>query len=167
MKKANILVFIFLIVAILTGILVFSLYRTQQSAVTTPNNVEQTTQSGTEQIVNVQTLGIGLIPQNDSEAYGGVELVSQGSNTKVTITLTSDNPTVMQTSHPAHIHTGSCPTPGEVKYPLNNVVNGKSETVIEASLNELANDIPLAINVHESAANPSNYIACGDFPMPQ
>jgi hypothetical protein len=65
---------------------------------------------------------------------------------------------------PAHIHVGSCPTPGAVKYPLTNVVNGKSVTMLNVSMKELlASSDKLAINVHKSAAEVTNYTACGDL----
>ena len=42
------------------------------------------------------------------------------------------------------------------------VVLGKSNTVIDASLDELV-ATPMAINVHESAQNLGKYVACGDI----
>lgn len=63
-------------------------------------------------------------------------------------------------SYPAHIHEGTCdkldPTP---KYPLDNVVQSSSETVIQADLGELR-DEDYAINVHD-ADDPKKYVACG------
>jgi plastocyanin len=87
--------------------------------------------------------------------------------------------------HPAHIHSGTCASLGDVVYPLTDVGGGGgpdatpmagagfvgaqsavpvevSETTIEAGLDSLL-DGNHAINVHESAANIGNYIACGDI----
>jgi plastocyanin len=87
--------------------------------------------------------------------------------------------------HPAHIHNGTCaqldPTP---QYPLNDVgprttddqppnpadFKGQqsaiqpevSSTTIDAKLDDLLAQ-PHALNVHESAQNINNYIACGDL----
>ena len=85
-------------------------------------------------------------------------------------------------SHPAHIHSGNCTELGDVVYPLSDVsesslVNGTpiagavggaadavpvalSGTTIAAPLADLLAS-PFAINVHESAENIGNYIACG------
>jgi len=87
-------------------------------------------------------------------------------------------------SHPAHIHTGLCPAPGDVIFPLTDVssamaVNGTpsaatdagatsaipvegSITTVKSALKDLA-DGNHSIVVHESKANIGNYIACGDI----
>ena len=81
------------------------------------------------------------------------------------------------TPHPAHIHSGSCETLGDVVYPLADVgmeaegeavgssaaipVDG-SVTTVEAPLADIVG-AEHAINVHESQENISNYIACGDI----
>ena len=64
--------------------------------------------------------------------------------------------------HPAHIHPGSCadldPVP---KWPLRNVVDGKSKTTIDAELSELTAQ-EYAVNVHDSLQNADLYVACAD-----
>ncbi len=90
------------------------------------------------------------------------------------------------TPHPAHIHSGTCTTLGDVVYPLSDVggpmmdASGTpiaaaapagatdaipvevSVTTVQTTLADL-NGEAYAINVHESAANIGNYIACGDI----
>jgi plastocyanin len=88
-------------------------------------------------------------------------------------------------SHPAHIHSGTCGDGlGDVVYPLSNVseaalVNGTpvagatggatdaipvaiSGTTVPSTLADLLAS-PYAINIHESAENIGNYIACGNI----
>jgi hypothetical protein len=88
-------------------------------------------------------------------------------------------------SHPAHIHSGSCATLGDVVYPLNDVGSEMSDaagtpiagmpmgpasaipvevsvTTVQTDLNTLVSGV-YAINVHESMENIGNYIACGDI----
>jgi plastocyanin len=91
-------------------------------------------------------------------------------------------------AHPAHIHTGTCDTLGEVVFPLNDVaapdhdaqgeasteygatatpeagedkVVAESTTTVEVALDDIL-AVEHAVNVHESAENIGNYIACGD-----
>jgi len=87
-------------------------------------------------------------------------------------------------SHPAHIHSGTCGDGlGDVVYPLDNVGGGTmmgtpvtgqqmgatdaipvqtSTTVVKTTLEDLVGEA-YAINVHESADNIQNYIACGNI----
>lgn len=78
----------------------------------------------------------------------------------VTIQTTGFTPDVPQ---PAHIHVGSCPGVGAVKYPLTALVNGASTTKLSVSYDALLREVPLAINVHKSEKQVSVYTACGDI----
>jgi hypothetical protein len=73
------------------------------------------------------------------------------------------NPAGIANPQPAHIHMGGCPGVGQVVYPLNDVVNGKSTTVISTTMQNLFSQRPLALNVHLSAADISTYTSCGDI----
>ena len=92
-----------------------------------------------------------------------------------------------EASHPAHIHAGTCEELGDVVFPLNDVaapsadaeatpaaspaaagagdVVAESTTEVDASLDDILGT-EHAINVHESAENIQNYIACGDLTGP-
>lgn len=100
-----------------------------------------------------------LAAQSNSGQTGTMVLEAVDGQVKVTLDLTD----LGKTSQPAHIHVGACPTPGAVKYPLTNVVNGKSTTVLSVSLEDLMAELPLAVNVHKSAAESSVYTACADI----
>ena len=87
-------------------------------------------------------------------------------------------------SHPAHIHSGTCAELGDVVFPLSNVGGDfpsdgtpmagsamgatsaipveASVTTVQASLADIVSG-GHAINIHESAENIQNYIACGDI----
>jgi hypothetical protein len=103
---------------------------------------------------------IQLETMNQSGVSGSVTLVEVGERqTRVDIQVEpAGNPDM-----PAHIHPGTCvdlvPQP---KYPLRNVVDGASSTVVPASLAELlAGD--LAVNVHRSNEDMRTYTACADL----
>src|SRR3954468_11963184 len=78
--------------------------------------------------------------------------------------------------HPAHIHSGSCDQLGDVVIPLTDVAvpTGEakgastahpvsvSDTVVDMSLDDLLAG-EYAVNVHESAENIGEFIACGDI----
>jgi len=78
--------------------------------------------------------------------------------------------------HPAHIHDGLCPKPGNIVQPLSDVVVGTDKPVgvasaipvevsaskVPMSLNDILNG-QRSINVHASADDMNTYIACGDI----
>lgn len=103
-----------------------------------------------------QSVTIALSPQNNSGQTGTAVLTSEGAGTKVVINLSN-----APGPHPAHIHSGSCPTPGAVVYPLTSVTNGRSETVVAASIADILR-APHAINVHKSPQEIPVYTACGN-----
>ena len=97
--------------------------------------------------------------------------LAQGEATPVSEAQAADGP------HPAHIHTGTCDTLGDVVVPLTDVM-ATDETTREGpesahpvTVSETMVDMPLqeiidgghAINVHLSAEEIDTYIACGDI----
>ena len=103
---------------------------------------------------------VELVTLNESGVSGTVTLIQTGERqTRVEVLVEpGGNPDM-----PAHIHPGSCdslvPQP---KYPLQNVVNGASTTLVPASLTELmAGD--LAVNLHRANDDLGTYTACADL----
>ncbi|MEY4723042.1 MAG: hypothetical protein RLZZ324_555 [Candidatus Parcubacteria bacterium] len=66
--------------------------------------------------------------------------------------------------HPAHIHLGSCPTPGAVSFTLSDVIGGKSVTSIDVPVANIMAAGALAINIHESKDKIGTYLSCGNLP---
>jgi hypothetical protein len=100
-----------------------------------------------------------LSAQNNSGESGTATLTKAGDNqTKVVLDVKGGPSGVNQ---PVHIHKGTCdkldPKPA---YPLSPVVNGKSETTVNASLDSLEKG-GYAINGHKSAQEASTYVFCG------
>jgi hypothetical protein len=107
-----------------------------------------------------KTVSIPLKTQNKSGEKGTVKLTPMGDQTKVEVSLRGGPKGVAQ---PAHIHEGSCakldPKP---KYPLSNVVDGKSTSEVPVKLEELLGG-KMAVNVHKSGDDIKTYVACGDL----
>jgi hypothetical protein len=105
------------------------------------------------------SLVVQLQEQSFSGEAGTATLTSEGDKTRVTIDMAS----YAAGAQPAHIHKGSCssldPTPA---YPLKDVVNGKSTTIVNASLVSLKKTA-YAINMHRSAKDLKTYVACGNI----
>jgi hypothetical protein len=105
---------------------------------------------------------VPLNTQNNSNELGVATLQKVNGKLVVKINLKgqTDN-----TPQPAHIHLGSCPNVGVVKYPLNPVVNGSSETILDTTGDDLPKLLPLSINVHKSDSQMQTYVACGDIKL--
>ena len=100
---------------------------------------------------------IKLDEQNKSGESGSATITPQGNKTQVVLDIKG----APDAAQPAHIHTGTCanldPKP---KIPLQNVVKGKSTTVIDMPMSQVAMG---AINVHKSTEDIKTYVACGDL----
>jgi hypothetical protein len=105
------------------------------------------------------TRTITLTTLNGSGVTGTVTFTDLGRKTGVDVTVSPAGNLDM----PAHIHPGTCEnlTP-QPKFPLENVRDGVSKTVVPASMKELfAGD--LAVNVHKSNDDLKTYTACVDI----
>jgi hypothetical protein len=101
-----------------------------------------------------------LSPQSNSGESGTATLTKQSDTQTKVMLVVSGAPASAQ---PVHIHKGTCanldPKPA---FPLSPLVNGKSETVVNASLDELSKG-GYAINGHKSAQEVSTYVFCGNL----
>jgi hypothetical protein len=107
------------------------------------------------------TVTITMNAQNNSGQTGAAAIVDAG-NGQIAVAI-NVSPGSEGVGQPAHIHRGPCanldPKP---LYPLTDVMNGTSETIVNASLSELTSG-QYAINVHKSGTEPQIYTSCGDI----
>lgn len=101
-------------------------------------------------------------PDGGGDQTGTVTLNAMDGQTEVVVDI-DPSPDGADVEQPAHIHAGSCDNLGAVEYPLENVVNGQSTTVVDVSLADLQADT-FAINVHKSGEEIGVYTSCGDIP---
>ena len=116
-------------------------------------------QDAPDRLAQVSMVGVTvkLDAQNGSGETGTATFTPQGNKTQVVLQMTG----APADAQPAHIHDGSCaklnPAP---KIPLQNVVNGKSTTVLEMPIKEVM--AGGAVNVHKSTEDLKTYVSCGD-----
>ena len=105
------------------------------------------------------SMKVDLSPQNNSGESGTATLTKQGDKQTKVVLAVKGGPGSAQ---PVHIHKGSCtnldPKPA---FPLSPLTGGKSETVVNASLDDLEKG-GYAINGHKSAQDLKTYVFCGD-----
>lgn len=104
------------------------------------------------------SFSIVLSEQNDSGESGIATIKGMEDKTLINIVLVGAAPAGYQ---PSHLHIGTCEKPGEIKYSINNVVNGKSETLLDIAMEDFVKELPLILNVHKSRDEISTYVSCG------
>jgi plastocyanin len=107
-----------------------------------------------------QTVTLALKAQNQSGETGTAKIYDENGVATVEVEMTGEPTGATQ---PMHIHLKSCADLGAVKYPLTNLVGGKSETKLTITTAQLLSQLPLAINVHKSAVAANVYVSCGDI----
>lgn len=138
----------------------YLLFNRQTQPIPQPTTI--TTQETASPSAAISAVTVTLSEQNTSGESGIATLVEVDGKVVVILTLTGAPEGVVQ---PAHIHVGSCPDVGAVKYPLTFPVNGRSETTLEVSLGQLRSEMPLSINVHKSAQEASVYVSCANLTL--
>jgi len=103
---------------------------------------------------------VKLDPQSNSGTSGTATLSKAGDKqTKVTISTQGGG----ADAQPTHIHKGTCANlDAKPAFPLSPVTGGKSETTVNASLDDLKKG-GYAINGHKSAQDLKTYVFCGDI----
>ncbi|OGM24175.1 hypothetical protein A2627_04765 [Candidatus Woesebacteria bacterium RIFCSPHIGHO2_01_FULL_39_28] len=118
----------------------------------------QIQKSQEQQLMQVKTLNLSA--ENKSGESGTATLKEVNGKVVVSLSLTGFPKNVAQ---PTHIHVGSCPGVGAVKYPLTSVTNGVSETTLNVTMAQLTRELPLAVNVHKSSTQSGVYVSCGQL----
>jgi hypothetical protein len=107
-----------------------------------------------------QAVTVTLGPGRDASQPGTAVLTARGNQTEVVINIA---PGAAGVAQPVHIHEGACPGVGAVKFPLTNIVDGKSTTTVDSPLSGLQTG-SFSINAHRSQAEVAVYTACGNIP---
>lgn len=100
---------------------------------------------------------------NNSKQNGAALLTEENGKTRVMVTLPS---APKGSDQPAHIHLGACPAITAVKFSLNDVIDGTSNTLVESTFDQIVTMLPLSINVHKSTTDLKSYVACGELKLP-
>lgn len=105
---------------------------------------------------------LGMMELNNSGQDGEVTLFGRNGGKETLVVVSMEG--TPHHAEPAEIHTGKsrfCDaiSPAAV-YPLNSVVNGKSQTLLHVPIMRLLSG-RYSVIVSTSAANPRHYVSCG------
>lgn len=107
----------------------------------------------------VDPVTVQLRVQNGSGQSGTATLTDMNNGTTRVVVDLAGSPAGPQ---PLHIHPGTCNSLGPVLYPLTNLANGKSETMVNAPLSAML-AAPHAVNAHKSPQEAAVYVSCGEI----
>lgn len=118
---------------------------------------------GSEQDENISTeadsLSVELFMRNESGQAGWAIFTKEANGTKVEI---SSWGFPENTEQPADIRSGSCEDPSNQKYSLNPLASGKSETILNESIDDILSQLPIAISLYRSNQE-RQIVSCGDL----
>ncbi len=122
----------------------------------TPTNTpDPTVQPTTTPGPGAQETAVYLQTQGNSGQSGYAVITEMSANqTRVSLSLFGGN----YTAQPAHIHSGTCASPGGIIYNLNSV-DGTSITYLNVPYTTVINSLGI-VNIHKSAADATQ-TACG------
>lgn len=104
---------------------------------------------------------IDLAAQKGADESGTATITPAGEG-KVTVVVEAKN--APSGPQPSHIHEGTCANPNpQPKYPLSDVKDGKAESTVDTTLEDLQSE-DYYVNIHKSAAEVDVVVACGDIP---
>lgn len=105
-------------------------------------------------------LTLQLAQENGSGQSGTATLTPAGDG-RTTVILELSNPP--DEPQPAHVHPGPCGDLGDPIAGLENLVDGRSETTVSLSLDELRTG-DLVVHAHKSEAEFEISVACAPIP---
>src|SRR5215211_4150099 len=107
-----------------------------------------------------QTITVQIGPGRDAAENTGTATLTDlgGGRTRVDINVTTTN-----ANQPAHLHADPCPGVAAVIFPLQNVMNGRSTTEVNASLADILARTK-SVNLHRSPEQVPIYTGCGNLP---
>src|SRR5918994_2878796 len=108
-------------------------------------------------------LTLTLAEQEGSGQSGTATLTADGDDSTRIVVKLSNPPGPPQ---PSHVHSGTCDDIGEVVEPLESVEDGRAESVVRKSLEELQEG-DLIVHAHKSEAESKISVACAEIPEQQ
>lgn len=156
-----------IVMAIVSGLVGFSLVYLKVNTFEWWNPVALTSQKSTVAVGEAPTpvvdppkdlYTITLSAQNGAKQAGKGTIQIQNARARVVVDI---QPGPTGVAQPAFISSGSCDRVETMRFPLENVVNGKSETGLNVSVEEMQAMGPLVLEVRKSVEDFNVRISCG------
>lgn len=116
--------------------------------------------NSTQNTDSAKEFAVYLKPMGNSKQTGSASLIDKNGKVIIGISTTGEPKNVVQM---ANIYSGTCESLANVKYPLNNIVNGSSQTTLETTLLNLQNSGQLAININKTQGDNKSSVSCANL----
>lgn len=123
-----------------------------------PQAEEETQPQGAEGGVET-TLPLQAVEESGEEGT----VILQEKDGYVTVKVSVADPGAIR---PIQISNGTCATPEDLKYPLNDIIQGVSETTLGLPMSEFLGQGPMVLNVYKSPDESTVRTACADLSSP-
>ncbi|OGK38468.1 hypothetical protein A3F34_00205 [Candidatus Roizmanbacteria bacterium RIFCSPHIGHO2_12_FULL_44_10] len=147
------------IIALIIGGIAYYVYGGQGNKYGSSGGVKETTTKEAGTATTGTEIVLAPVAGHTPSQNGTANLEEKDGKVVVTLNVAP----VLDGPQPAHIHMGDCLATGDVVYPLTSLVEGKSISTLDVSMEALKAQLPLVINVHKSADEASVYTACGSL----
>lgn len=97
---------------------------------------------------------------NRSDQAGRAYFSDESGKTKVALDI---SPWTVGVPQPASIRAGTCAAMGAIRYPLNNIVEGKSETILTPATHFIHGLGDSIVVIGKSASEPESIVSCGNL----
>jgi len=111
-------------------------------------------------LADTTTLTVPISALNGSGETGSAVLTQTADGVQVVVTIKG----APADAQPMHIHAGTCAKINAApEWPLTSVTDGKSTSVVKGVTIAQMLKVPYAINIHKSASDLADYVACGNI----
>lgn len=137
-------------------IVVYSLFGNEQIKLQkTEKNIPISNQASISQEIN-----ISISEENMSKETGMATIKEEDSKVYIAFKINNFPEEIIQ---PSYIYSGACGSLGQIIYQLESVSNSESETILDASFDELKEQFPLSIVIHKAPTEMGTIVACGEI----
>lgn len=112
------------------------------------------------EVEKLKEVNVALSEENASGETGKVNIKDIDGKVRLSLEMRGYPEDTLQL---ARIISGKCSSPSQIKYELVTINNGRSETTLDVSWEELKSELPLSIVVYKAPTEMGSTSSCGNL----